>query len=301
MNFGGISAYEQNIKNVDGADGSAISSKPVSAVKAANAAALGDARGAAGVLQADGVVHGDFNIGLGVRVRADEGVEVIQAVYLRQFYSPGGKLEGDDALHRALGVLQHGDRLGGEGSHDHNGFGAAVIELSGQLGYGVEGVGRNFDSADLPYGVHRQQVLRHVGRHDRHAVALFDAQVEERIRQPARHIVAVGVGEYKIAQNGVRLLRVGLRPVVEPPFAGLVLILDLFRNLRIVLFARQLRILFGDFVQYFQVFLVLHVFTSFYDSGIFDCYLICPSRQFRYSLTLRCRRRKAPSASPARM
>ena len=44
MNFGGISAYEQNIKNVDGADGSAISSKPVSAVKAANAAALGDAR-----------------------------------------------------------------------------------------------------------------------------------------------------------------------------------------------------------------------------------------------------------------
>ena len=201
-------------------------------------AALGNARGAAGVLQADGVVHGDFNVGLGVRMCADEGVEVIQAVYLRQFHSPGGKLEGDDALHRALGVLQHGDRLGGEGSHDHNGFGAAVIELPGQLGYGVERVGRNFDGADLPHGVHRQQVLRHVGCHDRYAVALFDAQVDERVRQPARHIVAVGVGEYEIAQNGVRLLRVGLRPVVEPPFAGLVLILDLFPNLRIVLFAR---------------------------------------------------------------
>ena len=191
-------------------------------------------------------------------MRADELVEVIQALDLRQLDRAGGELEGDDALDRAVGILQHGDRLGGEGRHDHDGLRAAVVELACQLGHRVERVGGDFDRADLPHRVHGQQVLRHVRGHDGHAVALLDAEVEEGVRETAGHVVAVGVGKDQIAEHRVGLHRVLLRPVVEPPLAGLVFVLDLLGDLRVVLLARQRRVFQRDFVEYFQVVLVCH-------------------------------------------
>ena len=77
-------------------------------------------------------------------------------------------------LHRRLGdaLLQ---RVG-EVFDDDDGLGAGVLELVLQFAGGVERVDVHHHIAGAQNGSHGHRVLRHIGHHDGHAVALFQAQ-----------------------------------------------------------------------------------------------------------------------------
>jgi len=63
--------------------------------------------------------------------------------------------------------------------HDQR-LGACVGTLVGQLVFLVEGVGGHGDRAEALRGEEGDHELRHVGQHDRYAVALAHAEVVQR-------------------------------------------------------------------------------------------------------------------------
>ena len=76
-------------------------------------------------------------------------------------------------LHR--GVLEDLLQRGREVLHDHDGFGAGVLELMLQLAWRVERIHVDHDHARAQDAENGDRVLQQVGHHHRHAVALGEA------------------------------------------------------------------------------------------------------------------------------
>ena len=157
---------------------------------------LGRAGGAAGVLQQRQVVQLEALAGGAALAAFEEGLPGRAA----QALGPGALLLGLEREEPVLGegevVLDAGahDQLevelafdllvaGPEEVEDHQGAGACVVELVGQLAGGVHGV-------DVDHGEPRQQravegddELGAVGQHDGHAVLWFEPRGQQRVSE----------------------------------------------------------------------------------------------------------------------
>ena len=93
------------------------------------------------------------------------------------------------------GVGQHLLQRVGKVLDDDDGFGARVLELVLQLTRGVQRVDVHHHITGPQNGSHRHRVLRHVGQHDRNAVAFGQAQALQVHTHRAAQAVGLGVGD----------------------------------------------------------------------------------------------------------
>jgi len=168
--------------------------------------ALADARGAAGVLQHRDVLGTDP--GRPERGAAPDGDRVVEA-------HGAGQVEGrhhllhaphhvvdDGALDQAQHVthgrenhllrghrVQHVLQRGGEVLDDDDGLGARVLQLVLELARRVERVHVDHHQARAQQARHHHRVLRHVGHHDRDAIAPRQPQRLRVGRERARQLV----------------------------------------------------------------------------------------------------------------
>ena len=105
----------------------------------------------------------------------------------------------DGALGHAL--LQGGGKV----LEDDDGFGAAVFQLVLQLARGVQRVHVYHDKARTKDACHHHRVLRHIGQHDRHTVALLQAQAlqvgPKSLGQAVGLLVADGLAQEAVRQR----------------------------------------------------------------------------------------------------
>ena len=92
-------------------------------------------------------------------------------------------------------VGQHLLQRVGKVLDDDDGFGARVLELVLQLTWGVQRVDVHHHITGPQNGSHRHRVLRHVGQHDRNAVAFGQAQALQVHTHRAAQAVGLGVGD----------------------------------------------------------------------------------------------------------
>ena len=175
--------------------------------------ALAHTRGAAGVLQQRDVVR--LDVGLLERAARALGHRVIEAHGTRQVV--GGHHLLDVAHHivdeRALEQAQlvaHGAQhhvldgrvrnaalqRGGEVFDDDDGLGTRVLELMLQFARRVQRVHIDHHKTCAQDGGHRDGILRHVGHHDGHTVALDQAQALQVGRKRTAQGVGLGIGHF---------------------------------------------------------------------------------------------------------
>ena len=194
--------------------------------------ALGDAGGAAGILQEGDVVGAEFHpLERQLAAGGERGLEGGRAGYRvgrhHLLDAPHHQID-QGALHRAEHVAHAGDHhvlhLGlrqrllqhaGEILQHHDGLGAGIVELEFQLARLVERIDVHHRAAGAQDGGDRHRILQHVRHHDGDAGAALEALALQPGGEGARGLVELAIG-HGLAHAGEGVLAaIGLEAFLE--------------------------------------------------------------------------------------